>query len=271
MCRDGAGAAGRIASDPRARRPGGESPAGTYDRISTIVCEERVVQQEVRPNLTPVGRPRVTVYELRVSRDENVTAGEGRFRVERTLQTVNGRPARNRERAECTDPKTGTPEPLEFLLAANQPGYEFTAAPAGDEPGTQALDFAETPPRRVRITWDDNCFNARGGGTQGRVWFDPDTFDVVRIDARLPRPFPVPVPPGLGGIRTQIRVERSDIRLRFTRVRFEDPEEVVMLPESIETTTVFRGAPSLHVIQTLGNFRRFLAETKIRPAGFDGR
>ena len=90
-----------------------------YDRFISIICTETVQTQNLKSNLAPVGRPRTTVYELSVSRDSS-DKREHEFRVERTLQSVNGRPARKNQRAECTDPKTGTPEPLGFLLAANQ-------------------------------------------------------------------------------------------------------------------------------------------------------
>jgi hypothetical protein len=42
----------------------------------------------------------------------------------------------------------------------------------------------------------------------------------------------------------------------------------VLLPESIESLTVFRGAPSLRTTQKLSNFRRFLSESSIRTTAF---
>ena len=102
--------------------------------------------------------------------------------------------ARRHEEPGCTDPKTGTPEPLGFLLARNQRGFRFSwphDASGGPE-GTLALDFAASPPERVNIKWEGNCFNAEGGGVEGRLWFDPQTFDVLQIQARLPKPLPNP-------------------------------------------------------------------------------
>ena len=238
-----------------------------YDRFISIICTETVQTQELRLNLAPVGRPRTTVYELSVSRDSSGTR-EHEFRVERTLQSVNGRPARKNQRAECTDPKTGTPEPLAFLLARNQRRYRFTAAEAANGPtGTHAIDFIETPPERVRITWQGNCFEAEGGGQQGRVWFDPATYDIVQMDLRLSKPFVVPVPDGLFVIRPTIRVEKSEMTLRFSRVAFQQPDETLMLPASIETLHVLRGVPSMRITQTLGDYRRFLTKSEIRSIG----
>src|SRR6266496_2946931 len=130
-----------------------------YDRISSIICEETVTQQELKFNLSPTGNPRVTVYELSVTRNPK-GKGDKEFRVERTLQWVNGRRARKHEEPGCTDPKTGTPEPLGFLLAKNQSGFKFSTpveASRGPE-GTVAMDFVQSPPERVNIRWEGNCF-----------------------------------------------------------------------------------------------------------------
>lgn len=240
-----------------------------YDRFISIICIEAVHQQDLKFNLEPVGRPRQTVFELSVTRDPKSKDGND-FRVERTLLSVNGRPAKKDQEPGCTDPKTGTPEPLGFLLARHQLQYRFTLndRASGGPAGTRAIDFVQTPPDRVQIKWNGNCFDAEGGGEEGRVWFDRKTFDVIQIDARLSKPFLVPVPSGIFGIQPSIRVERSEVVMRFSRVKFEKPDETVLLPESIETLTVFRGVPSMRTIQKLSNFRRFLAESTLRTADF---
>jgi hypothetical protein len=239
-----------------------------YDRFISIICTETVQTQDLRFNLAPVGRPRTTVYELSVSRDSDAKSAAD-FRVDRMLQSVNGQPARRNQRTECTDPKTGTPEPLAFLLASNQKRYRFAMAFAGaGPPGARAVDFIETPPERVRIKWQGNCFEADGGGQQGRVWFDPDTYDVVQVELRLSKPFLIPMPDGFFGIRPAIRVEKSETTLRFSRVGFEQPDESLMLPAAIDTLHVLRGAPSLRIRQTLTNYRRFLTKSEIRNSGF---
>ena len=238
-----------------------------YDRFISIICTETVETQDLRFNLAPVGRPRVAVYELSVSRGSGAK-GDGEFRVERMLLSVNGRTVRKNQRPECTDPKTGTPEPLGFLLASHHQEYRFTLADAAGGPeGTRAIDFVETPPERVRVDWHGNCFEAEGGGHEGRVWFDPDTFDVRQVLVRLSKPFQVPLPNGLFGIRPAIRVEKSEMILKFSRVDFQQPNEAVMLPASIETLHVLRGVPSIRIRQTLANYRRFLTKSEIRPSG----
>ena len=239
-----------------------------YDRFISIICTETVHQQDLKFSLAPLGKPRVTVYELSVARDPR-GKGESEFRVERAVQSVNGRPARRNHRPECTDPKTGSPEPMAFLLAANQRRYRFStvtpehAAPDGLS-GAHGIDFLETPPERVRIKWESNCFEAEGGGHQGRVWYDPATYDVLQIDVRLSRPFQVPIPSGLAGLQPAIRVERSEMTLRFERVEFQQPDETALLPRSIDTLHVLRGIPSLRIRQSFSSYRRFLTKSEIR-------
>jgi len=238
-----------------------------YDRFISIICTETVQTQNLTPTLAPVGQARTTVYELSVAADSSEKF-ENEFRVERTLQSVNGRPARKNQRAECTDPKTGTPEPLGFLLSSNQRRYRFTIADAGGGPaGTRAIDFTETAPARVRVRWEGSCFEADGGGHQGRVWFDPANYDIVQVEVRLSKPFQIPVTEGFFGIRPAIRVERSETTLRYSRVTFHQPDEEVMLPTSIETLHVLRGIPSMRINQALGNYRRFLTKSELRPGG----
>ena len=132
--------------------------------------------------------------------------------MERTLQSVNGRPARRNQRTECTDPKTGTPGAAGFSACIESEAVPVQPADAGSgPPGTQAIDFIETPPERVRVKWEGNCFEAEGGGQQGRVWFDPDTYDIFQVDVRLSNPFLIPLPDGFFGIRPAIRVEKSEM------------------------------------------------------------
>jgi hypothetical protein len=240
-----------------------------YDRFISIICTETVRSQDLRFTLQPSGKPRMTVFELSVSRNLEAKT-EGDFRVDRTLLSINGKVARKNQEPGCTDPKTGSPEPLGFLLARNQPRYRFALdeQSAGGPAGTRALSFVQWPPDRVKVTWTGNCFNAEGGGEQGRVWFDPATFDVLQLEVTLSNPINVPMPAGLIGVQPSIRIERWEMTVRFDRVPFEKPEEIVLLPQSIETLALIRGASSLRSTQTLTNFRRFLSESTIRTIAF---
>ncbi len=135
--------------------------------------------------------------------------------------------------------------------------------------GALAIDFVETPPgASADHDGRGSCFNAEGGGHQGRLWFDPVTFDIRQVDVRLVKAVPGSMPTGYFGLHPAIRVERWEATHRFSRVNFSQPDEAVLLPESVDTLSVFRGAPSLRITQKLSNFRRFLSESTIRSSAF---
>jgi hypothetical protein len=240
-----------------------------YDRFVSIICTETVRSQDLKFNLQPIGKPRVTVFELSVSRNSD-PGNEDDFRIGRTLLSVNGKPARKNQEPGCTDPKTGSPEPLGFLLAKNQPRYRFAldAQAAGGPDGARALLFVQSPPEGVDVKWRGDCFSAEGGGQEGRVWYDPDTFDILQMNVKLSKPFIVPLRAGLSGMQGTIRVERWEMTVHFSRVTFESPLEVVLLPDSIDTLAVMRGVTSQSTRQELTGFRRFLSESRMRSVDF---
>jgi hypothetical protein len=268
---------------PEPRRPGaaardltalmervGQRVRQYYDRVTSVVCVETVSQQELRFNLKPQGKPRETVYELMVVRQPPAEGETDSFiQIERTLKTVNGRPAGKREPPGCTDPKSITAEPLVFLLPRYQPAYRFSPSadvPVDGPPGSVVVDFEQIRRDPVEVKWDGLCFDARGGGLGGRIWLEALTHDVLQLDMRLTDSFRVPPPPGLMFDMVPVRVERSEVTIRFARVEFTDPEETLLLPESMITLTVFRGVPSLRTTQTFRGFKRFMAEASIKGA-----
>jgi hypothetical protein len=63
-------------------------------------------------------------------------------------------------------------------------------------------------------------------------------------------------------------LERADSSIRYQPVTFTDPDETVLLPSSIRSTTVFRNAPTprMRVTQTFSNYRRFITGGRVvRP------
>ena len=52
--------------------------------------------------------------------------------------------------------------------------------------------------------------------------------------------------------------------MRYTTVAFRDPDEVIRLPESIESTTVLRGGlQSIRRTDTFSAYRRFLTTGRV--------
>ena len=63
-------------------------------------------------------------------------------------------------------------------------------------------------------------------------------------------------------------LERDDLTLRYKPVAFDDPAEVIVLPESIESLTIVRhGLQSTRRTTTFSGYRRFLTGGRIVKGG----
>src|SRR6185503_17585440 len=92
------------------------------------------------------------------------------------------------------------------------------------------------------------------------VWIDAETFDVLRVDERLTgrMDFRIPDDQRRFGFGDVLVLERHDTSIRYKPVAFQDPEERMLLPESIDTLTIYRGAQSHRSKQVFSNYRRFV-------------
>ena len=68
-----------------------------------------------------------------------------------------------------------------------------------------------------------------------------------------------------GGQRSTMVIERAESSIRYRQVEFQDPQEALMLPVSIETLTVIRGVATRRVrmTQRFSDYRRFLTGGRI--------
>ena len=217
---------------------------------------------------------RTVESELRVEIDGALEA-----RMTREVQRINGREPRERDktdRSACTDPTPLSPELLAFLLPNQRDGYSFTRIRDGRERGRAALviDFASarrtSRPELIEDEYGhDDCFDWTGPvAVAGRLWVDAETHDVLRLDRHIGGPTDVRVPPRLQSkyrFPGWLTIDRDDVTLRFKPVTFSDPDETMLLPESIESLTVLRtGLQSTRRIQVFSNYRRFLTSSRIR-------
>lgn len=242
-----------------------------FGRIQSLICRESVRLQPLRRDLMPDGFPRDLVYELQVEWVPSVDKVEPpQATIQRTLLTVNGRPPRPRDEPGCLDPKPVSPEPLAMLLPDRQSGFEFTAAGTARIDGRHAvmIDYRSVSTTKPTETWRDECVSVDlQSMTRGRIWVDADTGEVLRLDESLTGMYEFPIPVRLR--RTSgplsLAIERSDTTIRYAPVRFADPDETLMLPESIETLTVVRraGTPQQRMVQTFSDYRRFMTSGRI--------
>jgi hypothetical protein len=247
----------------------GERVAEYYRRAQNIICTEKVMAQPMDFSYRAEGFGRSLEYELHLEADG--VDGDGAVqeaRIARELRKVNGRPPRTSDRDGCFDPETREPEPLAFLLPAKQREYTFTSAAFGKGKARNSLivDFVHRQDGKPEIKTDKRkgpeCFQiSLPVTTRGRVWVDTETFDVLRVDEQLAHRIDVRVPfeqQRRMNLPDFITIERYETVTKYTVVSFTDPEERLLLPDSVEEVAIMRGAGSHRKYQQYSDYRRFL-------------
>jgi hypothetical protein len=256
----------------------GERVADGYRRARHVVCLEKSTVQPIEADWSPDGMARTVESDLRVvspAADGDVLPDAD---VVRDVRRINGRAPRERDtngRSGCTDPNPLSPVPLAFLLPSHRDAFRFTSVSTANEHGRAALVIAFTSVNRdsqAELIADpgghDDCFDWSGPvATNGRVWVDADTHEVLRVERHLKGPVSLRVPTALQRryhFDSWVALDRDDETIRYTRVAFSDPDEVLLLPESIESMTVLRGGlQSIRRVQTFSHYRRFLTAGRI--------
>jgi len=257
----------------------GERVAGYYQRAQTIVCIETSTVQPLAYNWSVEGLARTVESELRLETGETDGRGMPAPKLRRDVRRINGRAPRDRDkkaRAGCTDPIPLSPEPLAFLLPGDRDGYRFVGVREGRERDRAAfvVEFMSANRKSaVELIEDegghDDCFDWTGPlATRGQVWIDAVTYDVLRVDRRNAGPVDLNVPWKLQrryGMAPFFVLERDDLVMRYRAVAFTEPEEAILLPESIDGLTILRsGLQSTRRTTTFSSYRRFLTGGRIK-------
>jgi hypothetical protein len=243
-----------------------------YGRAQSIVCLERVMVQQITSNLAPLGFARVIESELRVEWEAGTDGAPPEATVHREIRKINGRPARPGDEPKCMDPRSISPEPLAFMLPGNRDEYVFSLGGPGRGRDRSALILnyrtRVDEAGRSEVTTKDDCTSfSIPAGLKGRIWFDPETHNILRVDQSLKSRFEVRVPPK--GVRfgqpDYFTVERYDSSVRYRPVSFQDPEETVLLPESITELMVIGGGTHAgkRTTQTYSGYKRFITGGRI--------
>jgi len=245
----------------------GERVLHYYSRAQSIVCLERVMVQPIGSDLSPQGFARVIEYELRVEWEAGIDGAPPEATVHREIRKVNGRPARPGDEPKCMDPRSISPEPLAFMLPGNRDEYDFSLGGPGRGRDRRAviLNYKTRVDEggKPEVTTKDDCTSFTvPAGLKGRIWFDPETHNILRVDQTLKSRFEVRIPPKQArfGQADFFTVERYDSSVRYRPVRFEDPEETVLLPESITELMVIGGGSHAgkRTTQTYSGYKRFI-------------
>jgi hypothetical protein len=243
-----------------------------YSRAQSIVATETVrIQRQLR-DLSTDGHIRRLVYDLRVEWRSSEDGTIPEANVVRELVSVDGRPPKKGDDNACMDPEPVTPEPMMMLMPGKREKFVFSIAGLGKADGRAALmlDYKARARERAEVKWKEHCVSVSlPGWSRGRVWVDAATHDVMRMDEHLVGMFQFAVPRDqeVAGGPTSLTVERFDSSIRYQQVRFREPEETLMLPRSIESTSVWRNTPvpRVRVIQDFTNYRRFIGDSRIVP------
>jgi hypothetical protein len=232
--------------------------------------------QPIDSGYSPQGFARTVESELRVEADGGDSAGEPR--VVREVRRVNGRAPREKDKKNrdgCTDPNPLSTEPLAFLLPAHRLEYRFKPAGLAKDRNRPAflIDFASVNRRgNLELVEDkeghEDCFDWSGDlAVRGRIWVDAKSFDVMRVEENVGGPVDVRVPLRIQRRHTldnRVVIMRQDMTIRYRTVTFSDPEEVLLLPESIDSVIVVQGGlQSTRRSQTYSGYRRFVADSRV--------
>jgi hypothetical protein len=254
----------------------GERVAEFYKRAKNVICIETSTVQPVDFSNSPDGFVRTVESELHVEADSGQTPGEAT--VVRKVRKVNGRVPREKDkkdRAGCTDPNPLSSEPLAFLLPAHRSEYQFRTAGVAKDRNRSVLmiDFASVDRRsNPELIEDpsghDDCFDWSGHiASRGRIWVDAGNYDVVRVERGLRGPVDVKVPVLIQRrhhLDSWVVIVRDAVTIRYKTVAFSDPDEVLLLPESIDSFTVVRGGlQSTRRNQTFSDYKRFVTGGRV--------
>lgn len=249
-----------------------------YRRAQQIVCLEKATVIPISSDFGPAGFARITESELRVEPDGEDVDTPTSAKLVREIIKINGRRPSDKDkkdRSRCTDPNPLTPEPLAFLLPANREGYTFASGGPGKgkDRGALILEFSTEKSRgEGKLNEDprgiEDCFGfSVASAWKGRIWVDAATYDVLRIEQRLSGPGDIAVTfaqQRKHNLPSSITVERYDTTIKYKTIAFTDPEETMLLPESIETVSMIRnGLVSTRRHQEYSGYRRFLTAGRI--------
>jgi hypothetical protein len=234
-----------------------------YARVQRVIVDETVVIQPLKTDLSPDGFARRLVYETRLEWDP---AAAEPARVTRELVRAQGPRFARPNKPECFDPRAVSPEPLAFLLPARHEALRFRVLRPEAVRGRPAQVLEFTPRRRdpPKVDWEEDCGRVDlAGHIRGRVWADARSGEVLRVTEQLIGPVDIRAPRESSSL--WFTFDRQDTVLDYQQVRFENPEETLLLPQRVDVVSVVlrSGMPRLRLTLTYDNYRRFVTESRI--------
>lgn len=240
-----------------------------YRQARRILATETVVVQPLQSDRTPAGFPERLVYESRMEWDGE-ESDKREARIVRTLLRIDGRlPRRTDDDAGCVERE----DALALVLTPARHDFIFSLGKPAKFNGRQAMtiDFKGRGTKNTRpvpASWKRDCVTvALDERLQGRLRIDPETHDVLQLERRLAGQVDFLGPDDLrlspGPLwRT---LERWEQTVTYKPVEFHGPDETLIVPASVETLAILRGAgiSRVRTTQTFSGYRRFVAESRI--------
>jgi hypothetical protein len=257
----------------------GERVERYFARAQSLVCTEIFYWQPLSFTYGAEGIGRQVESELRVAWAPTPESGPAtEAKLVRQVLRVNGRPPRPNDPNNCTSPEQNTTEtqPLSMLLPSQRGDYAFKPAGQRTLDGHRVIliDYKEIASPIVTVETvpnNENCisFDIKGG-SRGRVWVDADTFEVLRLDQSLSYvEIPLPRQTWRAGLENRWTMERMDSSIRFKPVKFDEPNETLVLPVEVSSFRVTRGSgtPRLRTTTRYTNYKRFLTGGRVVQPG----
>lgn len=252
----------------------GERVQKNLDSMFSIAFTESVRQQELKADASARGKPKDFVYESVVTNPRALAGGVGYQPIfTRTLKTINGKPVKHplpTEDSKCEEmnPQSTYENPLGFLSPKNQSNYIFSYGGETDWEGHKAIviQVGELPlAAPPTIIEKDNCFYlSRPLQMKGKVLVDSESYDVVQIQWRQAENFSAKIPKKMlkTGIISLVRpavtinYDVQDFTVRFKQVKFQNPDQTLLLPYFSESALITRGV-KLAGMHTTVNYTRY--------------
>lgn len=236
-----------------------------FARAQTIIATETVIVQPVTRDLEAFGPPRRVVNEVRIEWEAQGTAP----RSVRELIRADGAMFGPRGQPDCLDQRSFTFEPLVFLLPSHREKVRFSIGRTDTVGGVRArrIDYEPRTTEPPRVRWDGKCgWIDSFGRTRGRVWVNPVSGAVLRLEERLGGRVNLPGPEGDRNAPRFV-AERADTTIDYKTFAFSEPDELLLLPARVESVTFIRNSavPNMRVTRTFTEYRRFLTAGRVRP------
>jgi len=254
----------------------GERVAEYFARAQSLICRETVSIQTLGSSFTSDGSlARRLEYDLRIEWQPGSSPDEAPVaNAVREIISVGGRRPRPKDEPKCMDPKPVTPDPLSMLLPRKQSDFAFDWAGFTKVDGRQAvmIDYRSLETGKPTVTKkDEDCYEFDAPGrARGRVWIDQASGDVLRLDERLTGMIDFDYTDrSRGRTYSSWTIERADTSIRYRQVIFQDPQETLTVPISIDRMTVIRNSvglaltPRVRISQRFSDYRRFVTEGRI--------